>query len=100
LGVLDEGRVARFAAGYEASLSPLRGAIAAIVDERDPGESLLEWLWFAPIVGREVWDDDGWHRLTLHLVALCRDTGALNALQRAIDDRASLEIRAGRYGAA
>jgi DNA-binding CsgD family transcriptional regulator len=100
IDLLLDALTVRFTEGYHASLAPIRRAIRAVVDERDGDEHLQEWLWFAPPLGPEVWDDEGWDGLTSNLVTLDRDAGALYTLPIVFDFRASFELHAGRLDAA
>jgi DNA-binding CsgD family transcriptional regulator len=89
----------RIADGYEAGLAPARRALAACADERDHGQQFHQWVWFAPPLAPEVWDDEAWHRMTANIVRLNRDAGAINVLPMALQFRAEFELHAGESGA-
>jgi DNA-binding CsgD family transcriptional regulator len=90
----------RFTDGYEAGLVPARRALEACTEEREHGEQFLQWLWFAPPLAPEVWDDELWHRLTTNIVRLNRDAGAINVLPMALQYRAEFQLHAGESTAA
>jgi DNA-binding CsgD family transcriptional regulator len=100
IDLLLDGYVARYTDGYAASLAPFRDSLRATEAERESADALVEWVWFPAFVAREIWDDDGWDRLTANVVELARQAGALNTLPTALDQRASVEVRKGRFDAA
>jgi DNA-binding CsgD family transcriptional regulator len=85
----------RMSDGYEAGLAPARRALAACAEERDHGQQFHQWVWFAPPLAPEVWDDEAWHRITANVVRLNRDAGAINVLPMALQFRAEFELHAG-----
>jgi DNA-binding CsgD family transcriptional regulator len=89
----------RFTDGYEAGLVPARRALAACAEERDHGQQFHQWVWFAPPLAPEVWDDEAWHRITANIVRLNRDAGAINVLPMALQFRAEFELHAGESAA-
>jgi len=90
----------RFTDGYEAGLVPARRALKACAEEREHGSQFLQWVWFAPPLAPEVWDDEAWDRLTGNIVRLNRDAGAINVLPMALQYRAEFELHAGDAAAA
>jgi DNA-binding CsgD family transcriptional regulator len=97
--VLDALAV-RFTDGYEAAIAPARQALAACTDETTHSTQFLQWLWFAPFLAPEAWDDDMWDRLTRHVVELNRGAGAYSTLPIALEYRAEFECSAGELGSA
>jgi DNA-binding CsgD family transcriptional regulator len=92
--VLD-GLAVRVAEGYQAGLLPARHALAACLEQAEPNQEFLEWVWFAPLLAPEVWDDEAWDRVTAHTVRLNRDAGAFSTLPIALEYRAEFELSAG-----
>jgi DNA-binding CsgD family transcriptional regulator len=97
-GLLLEGLAARFADGYATSLVPLTRALDAFVHERGLDE--LRWIWLAPPLAPEVWNDEIWHQLTIAAIRFARETGALSVLPLALNYRAAAHISAGEFAAA
>ena len=97
--VLDAFTI-RYTDGYEAALAPLREAIDVCCEERDPGEEFLQWQWFAPPMAPELWDDEGWDRLTAQILGLNRNAGAVSTLPGALEFRAEFLLHAGDFAAA
>jgi DNA-binding CsgD family transcriptional regulator len=104
IDLLLDGLATRFTEGYTASVSPLRRALDAFLqDEPDAGD--IRWLWLAcPVapepVAPDLWDDETWDRLTARAVALARDAGALAVLPVALTSRASFHVLAGEFATA
>jgi len=90
----------RFTDGYHAGLAPLRRALDACTEEREPGREFLQWQWFAPPMAPEVWDDDRWDRLTTHVVGLNRQAGAVSTLPGALEYRAEFLLHTGDFASA
>lgn len=97
--VLD-ALAARLADGYDAGVAPARDALAACVEETEPSEEFLEWVWFAPLLAPEIWDNERWDAVTAHVVRLNRDTGAFSTLPIALEYRAEFELHAGNLDSA
>jgi DNA-binding CsgD family transcriptional regulator len=100
LDLVLDGLAARLADGYEAGLLPARRALAACLEEAEPSQEFLEWVWFAPLLAPEIWDDAGWDSVTAHIVRLNRDAGAFSTLPIALEYRAEFELYAGNLDAA
>jgi DNA-binding CsgD family transcriptional regulator len=98
--LLLDGLATRYLDGYRTALPLLRRAIDACEQEREPGLQLAEWVVFIPTLPPEVWDDQAWHRLTAHLIAVTREAGGFLNIPMALDYRASFDIHAGRLAAA
>lgn len=98
--LLLDGLATRYLDGYRAALPGLRHAIQACEQLREPGLQLAEWVVFIATVPPEVWDDDGWHLLTTHVVTLSREAGGPLNIPMALDYRASFEVHAGQLAAA
>lgn len=101
--LLLHGLAVRFTEGLSPAVVPLRRALEAVAaqplhDERRAKGARL--LWLAWPVAYELWDDEVWHGLTLRLVAVARDLGALTVLPLALVYRAQLHVQAGEFAAA
>jgi DNA-binding CsgD family transcriptional regulator len=102
--LLLDGIAIRATDGHDASLPPLRAALALIRAEATRSDA-MRWFWQAfPIVqesaAHELWDDDVWHELATHAVRLARDAGALAVLPLALVYRAGVHVQAGEFAAA
>ncbi|MER7893801.1 AAA family ATPase [Micromonospora sp. NPDC094482] len=78
--------------GHAAAVPQLRRALDALTAEED-----LSLLWLAAPVAHEVWDDEGWHRLTEQAVRFARATGSLSLLPTALVFRAGALVFSGRF---
>jgi DNA-binding CsgD family transcriptional regulator len=84
--LLLEGLAARFSEGYPAGVAALRSAVRAfgrgVPEDEEP--RLVRMVFVAAL---HLWDDDGFDALSARWVALCRETGALSELPRALNSR-------------
>lgn len=92
--VLDALSV-RVAEGYDAGLGLSRRALAACLEETEPTDEFIEWVWFAPLLAPEVWDDQRWDHVTAHIVGLNRGADAYLTLPISLEYRAEYELSAG-----
>jgi DNA-binding CsgD family transcriptional regulator/tetratricopeptide (TPR) repeat protein len=99
--LLPDGFAARAAAGYPASVSLLRRAIAQLrAGALTPREG-LRWLALGCAAAAELFDDQAQHALAIRLVQLARDQGALTMLPVAlVNQSVRAEVVAGRFDAA
>ena len=79
LDVVLDALAVRLTDGYEAGLLPARRALASCIEEAEPNQQFLQWLWFGPLLAPEIWDDERWDSITAHIVRLARDAGAFGA---------------------
>jgi DNA-binding CsgD family transcriptional regulator len=96
--VLDAFTV-RFGDGYAAAVEATTRALEACT-RAAPDDELLQWVFFAPVLAPEVWDDEAWDRLTAHVLQSNRDAGAFGMLPVSLQARADFEMQAGAMGAA
>jgi DNA-binding CsgD family transcriptional regulator len=98
--VVLDGFAVRLTDGFEAGLLPARRALDACMEETVTSRGFLEWVWFAPLLAPEFWDDARWDRVTEHTVRLNRDVGAFSTLPIALEYRAEFELYAGNLDTA
>jgi DNA-binding CsgD family transcriptional regulator len=89
----------RYRDGYEPAVDPARRALDACA-RPDRDDELLQWVFFAPLLAPEIWDDELWDRVTAHVVASNRSAGAFGMLPVSLQFRADFEMHAGRMDAA
>jgi DNA-binding CsgD family transcriptional regulator len=97
--VLD-ALTARFTGGHAAGLEPARQALRTCSDERDYPDQFLQWLWFAPPLAPDIWDDELWDRVTATVLQRNRELGAMNTMPMALQYRAEFLLHAGELTAA
>jgi DNA-binding CsgD family transcriptional regulator len=73
----------------------LRRALNAFRSEGISREEQLRWLWLACRTAIDLWDYETWDVLSIRLVELARDTGALAALPNALGLRMGVNLYAG-----
>jgi DNA-binding CsgD family transcriptional regulator/tetratricopeptide (TPR) repeat protein len=73
----------------------LRQALDAFRSEGISREEQLRWLWLACRTAIDLWDYETWDVLSIRLVELARDTGALAALPNALGLRMGVNLYAG-----
>ena len=100
LDVVLDALAVRLTDGYEAGLLPARRALVACIEEAEPNQQFLQWLWFGPLLAPEIWDDERWDSITAHIVRLDRDAGAFAGLPVALEYRAEFELYAGNLDTA
>src|SRR5262249_680189 len=79
-GLLLEGLATVITDGYAVGAPSLKRAVSAFRTESlRPGEA-IRWLWLAAHAAHDLWDDEGWERLSSQHVELARQAGALTVL--------------------
>jgi DNA-binding CsgD family transcriptional regulator len=98
--LLLEGYSARFTAGYHASVSPLRAAVAALrADDLDP-EIGLRWFGLGVAAAGSLWDEQAVFDLSDRWVHTARALGAFTTLPVALASLAMSDWLTGRFGGA
>jgi hypothetical protein len=93
-----DGRLARFTAGYHASVGPLRAAVAALrADDLDPAVG-LRWFALGVLAAGSLWDEQAVFDLSDRWVRTARALGALTILPVALKFLAISDWLAGRLG--
>jgi DNA-binding CsgD family transcriptional regulator len=96
--LLLEGFCARFTAGYDASVGPLRAAVAALrTDDLDPAIG-LRWFALGVAAAASLWDERAVFDLSDRWVRMARALGALTILPVALNYLAISDCLAGRLG--
>ena len=96
--LLLEGYCARSTAGYHASLSPLRAAVAALrADDLDP-ERGLQWFGLGIMAAGSLWDEQAVFDLSDRMVRAARALGALTILPVGLAFLAISNWLTGRFG--
>jgi DNA-binding CsgD family transcriptional regulator len=87
LDLFLEGTATLCTEGYAASVPILKQALGALRDEEFSGEERLECslLTYRSVV--DLWDDESWYVLASRNVKIARESGALTALQFALNAR-------------
>ena len=85
--LLLDGLAVRYTEGYEAAVPTLKRAVRAFRSAELSGEEGLRWLWYAGSTAVDLFDDEGYDRLTDRFVQLARDSGALSLLPLALTIR-------------
>ena len=93
--LLLDGLATRFAGGGASAFPTLQKALALFRVEPDD-----QWLWTAMRTTTDVWDFETWDELTRRQVNAARENGALTMLPIALNNRAGVQIFAGRFEAA
>ena len=88
------------AEGYVAAVPSLKRALRAFRAESLPEAEELRWLWLALHIARALGDDVAWDELSARQLELARRAGLLALLPIALDDRAFVELFAGRLAVA
>ncbi|MGH3174034.1 MAG: hypothetical protein ACRDPF_09260, partial [Streptosporangiaceae bacterium] len=95
--LLLEGYSARFTLGYQASVPPLRAAVAALLaDDLDP-EVGLRWFALGAAAAGSLWDDQATFELSGRWVKMARAAGAFTTLPVALAFNAVSESMAGHF---
>ncbi|HEY2436711.1 MAG TPA: LuxR C-terminal-related transcriptional regulator, partial [Solirubrobacteraceae bacterium] len=97
--LLLAGLAARFSEGYAAGVEALRSALR-VFDGGVPEDEEPRLVRMVFVAALHLWDDDGFDTLSARWVALCRETGALSELPRALNSRALVLCLAGDLTAA
>jgi DNA-binding CsgD family transcriptional regulator len=96
--LLLEGYCARSTAGYDASVGPLRAAVAALrADDLDPATG-LEWFGLGIPAAGSLWDEQAVFDLSDRMVRTARALGALTILPVALAFLAISNWLTGRFG--
>jgi DNA-binding CsgD family transcriptional regulator len=93
--LLLDGLAALVIDGHRVGAPMLKRALSAFRDEAVPAHEALPWLPFACQLAREVWDDESWQALSIRLIELARQAGALTALPDALQDGTALCLATG-----
>jgi DNA-binding CsgD family transcriptional regulator len=95
--LLLDGYSARFTLGYEASVQPLRAAVAALLaDDLDPAVG-LRWFALGTAAAGSLWDDQAAFDLSDRWVNLARAAGAFTTLPVALAFHAVSDALAGHF---
>jgi DNA-binding CsgD family transcriptional regulator len=97
--LLLDGLAVLLAEGYAHGAPILKGALQAFRSKDISDDEALRWTWLACRVAIDMWDYDTWDVLSIRLVELTRDAGALAALPLALTLRMGLHLYAGELGA-
>ena len=97
--LLLDGLAMLLTAGYDAGAPMLKRALEVFRSEDISGDEALRWIWLACRSAIDVWDDDTWDALSIRMVELTREAGALAALPLALTLRMGLHLYAGEMGA-
>jgi DNA-binding CsgD family transcriptional regulator len=95
--LLLEGYSARFTLGYQASVQPLRAAVAALLDDDlDPAVG-LRWFALGTAAAGSLWDDKATFELSDRWVTAARAAGAFTTLPVALAFHAVSDAMAGHF---
>jgi DNA-binding CsgD family transcriptional regulator len=96
--LLLNGLAVLLTAGYAAGTPILNRALGTFRSGDIPDDEALRWTWLACRAAIDVWDYDTWDVLSIRLVELTRNAGALAALPLALTLRMGLHLYAGELG--
>jgi DNA-binding CsgD family transcriptional regulator len=95
--LLLEGYSARFTLGYQASVQPLRAAVAALLaDDLDPAVG-LRWFALGTAAAGSLWDDKATFELSDRWVNTARAAGAFTTLPVALAFHAVSDAMTGHF---
>jgi DNA-binding CsgD family transcriptional regulator len=83
--------------GFAEGAPLLKRAVAAFRAADISTEEQLRWLWLACHAAALLWDHDSWDVLSLRLIRVSREAGALMALPIAYSTRAGVHLFAGDF---
>jgi DNA-binding CsgD family transcriptional regulator/tetratricopeptide (TPR) repeat protein len=86
--------------GHAAGMPIVKRALNAFRSQGVPVEKALRWLPLACRMSRDAWDDDSWYVLSVRLIELARQVGALTVLPVALLDGAAVRLAFGEPAAA
>jgi DNA-binding CsgD family transcriptional regulator/tetratricopeptide (TPR) repeat protein len=98
--LLLDGWVLLITKGCRAGTPMLKRALSAFRSESISKDEEIRWLWLACHTAYELWDDEAWHALSVRLVELARDAGALTELPIALDSLSVAKLFAGDFATA
>jgi DNA-binding CsgD family transcriptional regulator len=98
--LLLDGLAALVTDGHSVGAPMLKRAVRAFRDEAVPAADALRWLPFACQMSRTAWDDESWRALSVRLIELARQAGALAALPDALQDGTALRLATGETATA
>jgi DNA-binding CsgD family transcriptional regulator/tetratricopeptide (TPR) repeat protein len=98
--LLLDGLATLITEGYAAGAPTLRQAVSSFRDQGVSAENELRWLPLACMMTHDLWDDEGWDRLSARLIELGRDVGALTMLPIGLSLRFAIELFAGEFATA
>jgi hypothetical protein len=96
--LLLDGLAVLLTAGYAAGTPILKRALGTFRSGGIPDDEALRWTWLACRAAIDVWDYDTWDVLSIRLIELTRDAGALAALPLALTLRMGVHLYAGELG--
>jgi len=99
LDLLLEGTATLFTQGYAASVPTLKRALGVLRDGEFSSEEQLECSLLTYRSAVDLWDDESWHVLASRNVKLARESGALTALQFALNARIVADAFMGEFAA-
>ena len=86
--------------GYAAGVPVVRRAVSAFRGGEAAIEDEFRWSFVACHSAHDLWDDEGWHALSVRYLQLARHAGALGLLPIAISQRVGMHLHAGEFAAA
>jgi DNA-binding CsgD family transcriptional regulator len=95
--LLLDGLAVLITRGFAAGAPLLKRAVAAFCGADVSTEEQLRWLWLACHAAGLLWDHDRWDRLSVRLIRVSREAGALMALPIAYSTRAGVHLFAGDF---
>jgi DNA-binding CsgD family transcriptional regulator len=98
--LLLDGLAVVITEGYAAGAPLLKQAVSAFQTEELGPVEAIRWLWLATHAAHDLWDDEGWERLSSQHVELARQAGALTLLPLALAARIGLHLFAGELATA
>jgi DNA-binding CsgD family transcriptional regulator len=97
--LLLEGFAAKFTAGYEAAIGPLRAALSRLQSEDLDPVAGLQWYGIGALAAAALWDDSALI-ITRRFLRAARTQGALTVMPLALASRAVAECLSGRLAEA
>jgi DNA-binding CsgD family transcriptional regulator len=98
--LLLDGLAVVITEGHAAGAPLLKRAVSAFQTESLGPADAIRWLWLAAHAAHDLWDDEGWERLSSRHVQLARQAGALTVLPLALASRIGLHLFAGELATA
>ena len=95
--LLLDGLAVLITQGFAAGAPLLKQAVAAFRGADVSTGEQLHWLWLACHAAALLWDHDSWDVLSLRLIRVSREAGALMALPIAYNTRAAMHLFAGDF---
>ena len=95
--LLLDGLAMLITQGFAAGAPRLEQAVAAFRGAEVSTEEQLRWLWLACHAAGLLWDHDSWDVLSLRLIRVAHEAGALMALPIAYSTRVGVHLFAGDF---